>query len=102
MEFDKGNMIVNEVDLDYLLKRFIAHYRFKNNNKLPKKIIIKSSRDYVELSEPQWEEVQGKKVKYTYGGFGDTSGHKRTRGHGKFTETNRGSQSGTIESTESK
>ena len=70
MEFDKGNMIINEVDIDFLLKRYITHYRFKNNNKLPKKIIIKSVRDYVELSEPQWAEVQGKKVKYQYGGFG--------------------------------
>ncbi len=73
MEFDKGNMIVNEVDLDFMLKRYISHYRFKNNNKLPKKIIIKSSRDYVELSEPQWAEVQGKKVKYECGGFGKVS-----------------------------
>jgi len=73
MEFDKGNMIINEVDLDFLLKRYIVQYRFKNNNKLPKKIIIKSSRDYVELSEPQWHEVQGKKVKYEYGGFGKVS-----------------------------
>ena len=73
MEFDKGNMIVNEVDLDFILKGYITRYRFMNNNKLPKKIIIKSSRDYVELSEAPWEEVQGKKVKYTYGGFGKPS-----------------------------
>jgi len=72
MEFTKGNMIINEVDLDFLFKRYIVQYRFKNDNKLPKKIIIKSIRDYVELSEPQWHEVQGKKVKYTYGGFGET------------------------------
>ena len=101
MEFDKGNMIVNEVDLDFLLKRYIYQYRFRNDNKLPKKIIIKSSRDYVELSEPQWEEVQGKKVKYECGGFGDSCGRKRTRGSGSPAKTERGSKSRSTKSTES-
>jgi len=73
VEFDKGHMIINEVDIAFLFKRYIVQYRFKNSNKLPKKIIIKSVRDYVELSEPQWHEVQGKKIKYTYGGFGKVS-----------------------------
>ncbi len=99
MEFDKGNMIVNEVDLDFLLKRYIYQYRFRNNNKLPKKIIIKSTRDYVELSEPQWAEVQGKKVKYECGGFGDSCGCVRARGDSKSTATKRGSKSGSTKPT---
>jgi hypothetical protein len=99
---ENGNLILNEEDIDWILKRYIATYRWNNENKLPKKIIFRSCRDYVELSDPQWREIQGKKVKYEYGGFGDTSGHKRTRGDSKSTTTKRGSQSRTTKSTESK
>jgi len=98
MEFDKGNMIINEVDLDFILKRYIQQYRFRNDNKLPKKIIIKSIRDHVELTEAPWEEVQGKKVKIEFGGFGDKCGHIRTRGHSGSAKTKCGSKSGVTKS----
>ena len=70
MEVIKGNLILNEVDLAWILKRYIATYRWNNKNKLPKKIIIQSNVDYVELSEPQWHEVQGKKIKLEFGELG--------------------------------
>lgn len=74
MEFDdkKGLMIFNEDDFDYILKQYIRTYRYFKDNKLPKKIIIQSIRDYIELTEDSWREVQGKKIPYTFGGFGDS------------------------------